>query len=162
MKIKLFSLLLLSSMSTFISCKKDTETVVTEEKTVSEKTVNGSNPEAVKMLTTFYHAYLDEIVTATDLPASEKRLDSLRMAYCDPKLIAHNNAAFENEELDYDPFINAQDADESMRDSVTIKYVENSNNQYEVSCKSAYSDEVITVLVTVGEINGEVKIVALE
>lgn len=83
------------------------------------------------------------------------------MAYCDPKLIARNDAAFENEELDYDPFINAQDADESMRDSVLVKPVENSNNQYEVSFKSDYSDDMITVLVTVGVIDGKAKIVKL-
>ena len=55
----------------------------------------------------------------------------------------------------------SDNAGESIRDSILVKYVENSDNQYEVSFKSNYSDHMITALVTVGVIDGKVKIVKL-
>ena len=104
--IQLRTIFLISiSVILFTSCKKGDE-----------------NPEAKAMLLKFYKSYISEVASSRDLKQMETRLDSLKKIYCTKSLIDSVNVEFEDG-LDYDPFINAQDADSKMLETLSVSYV---------------------------------------
>ena len=71
------------------------------------------------MLKNFYRAYMTSF--AIDPPeVSDIKLDSIRKLYCTKQLTDSLAKAWANSDLDFDPFINAQDADTSNLKSLQI------------------------------------------
>ncbi|HEY1163728.1 MAG TPA: DUF3828 domain-containing protein [Chitinophaga sp.] len=68
---------------------------------------------SMEMLKQFYTAYIAEFLK--DEP-SEKKLHSIRKQYCTAGLLNKIKGA----ELDYDPFLNAQDADEDWLKTLSV------------------------------------------
>jgi len=127
----------------FTSCKKEDE-----------------NPEAKVMLSKFYKSYISEIASSRDLKLMEIRLDSLKKIYCTKSLIDSVNVEFEDG-LDYDPFINAQDADPKMLETLSVSYIKNSKNKYVVKYKNDFSKTETKIYVKVIDNNGQFKISSL-
>jgi hypothetical protein len=93
------------------------------------------------MLRTFYTNYITEISETSDAKKEISYLDSLTHIYCTSSLLEK----IKNEELDYDPFINAQDADIEWLKTLTINKDADVNNLYVVSYLETYSFQQIKI-----------------
>lgn len=69
---------------------------------------------SMEMLKQFYTEYITEILK-TD--PSEKKLKSIKKQYCTAGLLSK----IQSVELDYDPFLNAQDADEDWLKTLSVR-----------------------------------------
>src|SRR4051812_41149288 len=88
-----------------------------------KRSVRDSVSDASTMLKNFYRAYMMTI--AIDQPKiSNVKCDSLRKHYCTKQLIDNIERKWANNDLDYDPFFNAQDADTSNLKSLQIYKVD--------------------------------------
>src|SRR5258706_4807038 len=67
-----------------------------------------TDKEVFSMLKTFYTNY---ILTWNNVSSPEKKLDSILKQYCDPQLLSKIKHKTKTGELDYDPFLKAQDID---------------------------------------------------
>jgi len=67
-----------------------------------------SDKQVFPMLKRFYTSY---ILALNSVPGSEKKLDSILTAYCDGRLLKKIKQRTEAGDLDYDPFLKAQDVD---------------------------------------------------
>ena len=128
----------------FTSCKKEDE-----------------DPEAKAVLSKFYKSYISEVSNSRDLKRMEVRLDSLKKMYCTKSLIDSVNTEFEDG-LDYDPFINAQDADSKMLETLSVSYIKNSKNKYLVKYKNSFSNSETKIYVKIVDENGKFKISSLK
>lgn len=90
----------------------------------------------------------------------KKRLDSLKEIYCTKSLIDSINVEFEDG-LDYDPFIDAQDADSKMLETLSISYLKNSKNKYIVKFKNNFLKTETKIYVKIIDENGQFKISSL-
>lgn len=113
-----------------------------------------------RMLTNFYTAYIKEIASG-DLKF-EKKLDSLKNLNCTKILLDSIANEFEENELDYDPFINAQDASMEMIKTLSIKKINNSKNKFNVQYLDEYSGRKTNMKITIVEENGDFKISSLK
>jgi hypothetical protein len=93
------------------------------------------------MLRTFYTNYITEISETSDVKKEISYLDSLTHIYCTSSLLEK----IKNEELDYDPFINAQDADIECLRTLTINKDAEVSNLYVVSYLETYSFQQINI-----------------
>jgi hypothetical protein len=142
--IQLKTIFLIFSFSIlFTSCKKGNE-----------------NPEAKAMLSKFYKSYISEVASSRDLKQMEIRLDSLKKKYCTKSLIDSINVEFEDG-LDYDPFINSQDADSKMLETLSVTYIKNSRGKYLIKYKNNFSNSETKIQATVVDENGKFKISSL-
>ncbi|KDN55235.1 DUF3828 domain-containing protein [Flavobacterium seoulense] len=149
--IKLVVILLLCS------CKKEqfeSNPVLENEK--SNITV-ATDKQVEKMVTTFYKSYLEEF-SNQDLKESERKLDSIKEKYCTKTLLDSISNEFENNELDYDPFIKGQDVSKDVINSLSVSKVEGSENKFKVNYLDKFSDDKVVILVTVIDENGSFKI----
>ncbi|WP_431216259.1 DUF3828 domain-containing protein [Puia sp. P3] len=73
--------------------------------------------EVFAQLKTFYTSY---ILAFNDLPHSAKKLDAIMKKYCDSQLLSKINKKSESGELDYDPFLKAQDVDTASLKTFTF------------------------------------------
>jgi len=100
-----------------------------------------SGDSAVIMLKQFYTAY----ITADD----EKQLSSLQKKYCTKKILKR---IADDEELDSDPFINAQDTDADWLRTMVINKDAQKPNVYVVSYVNNYTQKrIINKLLVVKE-----------
>lgn len=104
------------------SCKKEQIVSNAELKTEKSNTIK-TDKQMEKMLMTFYTSYLQEF-SNQNLKESERKLDSIKDRYCTKTLLDSISNEFENNELDYDPFIKAQDVSVNMIKSLSINKVE--------------------------------------
>jgi hypothetical protein len=68
--------------------------------------MNDADEEAFGFLREFYTGYM---TTWEDFPTDEKKADSVLAKYCDASLLSEIKRKTVEEELDYDPFLKAQD-----------------------------------------------------
>ncbi|WP_298735473.1 DUF3828 domain-containing protein [uncultured Chitinophaga sp.] len=68
---------------------------------------------SMEMLKQFYKEYIREMLKSS---SSEKKLHSIRKQYCTTGLLNK----IESAELDYDPFLNARDADEDWLKTLSV------------------------------------------
>ena len=129
-----------------ISCKKHDEKNKTESSIIDTKIETESNSKEI--LNTFYVAYLREF-NNPNLKESEKNLDSLKNEYCKKGLLDSISNEFVNNELDYDPFINAQDVSEKMIESLSIENVSGQKNKFRVKFHDNNSEKETNIMVTI-------------
>ncbi|MDX6189718.1 DUF3828 domain-containing protein [Flavobacterium sp. Fl-318] len=129
-----------------ISCKKNDEKNKTELSSTDTKIADESNSKEI--LNAFYVAYLHEF-TNSNLKESERKLDSLKNKYCKKTLLDSISNEFENNELDYDPFINAQDVSEKMIESLSIENVVGQKNKFQVKFHDDSSENKTNIMVTI-------------
>ncbi|MFH6944946.1 DUF3828 domain-containing protein [Flavobacterium sp. FlaQc-50] len=129
-----------------VSCKKSDEKNKTELSSTDTKIADESNSKEI--LNAFYVAYLHEF-TNSNLKESERKLDSLKNKYCKKTLLDSISNEFENNELDYDPFINAQDVSEKMIESLSIENVVGQKNKFHVKFHDNSSENKTNIMVTI-------------
>ena len=153
--------LICSLMVSFLySCKKEQLKPKVALKT--EHSINiGTNHKIEKMLIAFYSSYLKEFVNE-NLQESEGKLDSIKVKYCTKSLLDSISNEFENNELDHDPFIKAQDASSDMMATLTVKKIANSENKFNVQYFEKYAGHRTNIVVTVVDENGSFKISSLK
>ena len=101
-----------------------------------------TNDSAAIMLKQFYTSY----ITASEESLSEKELNLIRKQYCTPKIL---NRIAKDEELDSDPFVNAQDTNMDWLRTLVISKDPQKANVYIVSYLDTYSQKrtIIKLLV---------------
>ncbi len=142
LKIYIFGLFFL----VMISCKND-----------------NSETEIKDRIKNFYTSYIE--ISSSSIPLSEmnKKLDSVTKIYCTKDLLDSISYKFENEELDYDPFINAQDSKMSMLKSLMIFKDKKNENLYTVIYTDDINDSSTTeIVLTIVNENGNYKISSIK
>lgn len=148
------------AVSFLYSCKKEQlkpKVALQTEHSISIVT----NQKIEKMLMAFYSSYLKEFVNE-NFQESEEKLDSIKAKYCTKSLLDSISNEFENNELDYDPFIKAQDVSSDMIATLTVNKVANSENKFNVQYFEKYSGHKTNIVVTVIDENGSFKISTLK
>lgn len=96
-----------------------------------------ADKEVLSMLKSFYTGY---VLTWNNFPTQQEKLDSILKIYCDPNLLSKIRRLTKSGELDYDPFLKAQDVDTASlktfsyrkdpkkADTYTFSYVANGGN----------------------------------
>jgi hypothetical protein len=98
---------------------------------------------ATEMLKEFYTKYITEI--SKNSP-NTKKLNSIRKQYCTAGLLSR----IKELELDYDPFLNAQDTDDSWVKTLAVsKDPKKGKGIYVVSFSDSESKEKITITLSV-------------
>ena len=76
-----------------------------------------ADKEVYAMLQKFYTSY---ILTWNNVPGPEKMLDFILNKYCDAQLLGKIKKRTESGDLDYDPFLKAQDVDTASLKTFTF------------------------------------------
>lgn len=113
---------------------------------------DSSNSKILSTLNAFYKAYISEMSNA-GIP-DEKKLDEIKKKYCTPSLLKK----LAKQEMDYDPFLNAQDSDINILKSISIKRNNQKDNQYLVSYIDSYSKKRILINLMMKNQNNNFKI----
>lgn len=119
-----------------------------------------SDVQALAMLKNFYTTYMTEVAIGKP-PASEKKIDAIQKKYCTPALISKIKRLQQSGDLDWDPFIKAQDSNiESVKTLVVKKGA--TSNSYVVSYTDIYSHSTISINVILTKLNGSFKIASVD
>lgn len=106
---------------------------------------SSTDEQIISMLKEFYTAYITE---NAKMPADFTKINLIKKKYCTANLLSK----IEKEELDYDPFLNAQDSNTEWLKTLTIKKDTKENNLFQVSYKDTYSGtQVIIKLIVIKE-----------
>jgi hypothetical protein len=123
------------------------EKELTDDTTISSQSIEHIQPSStdkqiVIFLKEFYTNYINE---NSKMPRNEKNIDKIKRKYCTNNLINKIN----NEELDFDPFLNAQDCQEEFLKTLSINKGAGEFDTYVVSYMDDYSKTKITIELTV-------------
>jgi hypothetical protein len=110
---------------------------------------DSSDQEKIKVLKEFYRAYTTEI---QHIDLNSERLDSIEKKYCTQKLLDW----WENEELNYDPFINAQDLNPELYKILNIYRDNSRENKFIVTYnyfenKPEYESKIELIVIRSGD-----------
>lgn len=92
------------------------------------------------------------------MPVNLEKIDSIKNLYCSPKLLD----SLQQQEPDYDPFINAQDLDDDLNKKLSIAKDTPAESIYITSYMDNYHHRKIKIKLWVKEIAGHYKITNLE
>ncbi len=113
-----------------------------------------SDGQIIKDLTNFYTLYITE--SSKNQP-NERQLNLIKHKYCSDKLLRKLSL----EELDYDPFLNAQDCDIEWLKTLTITKDNKSKNKYIVGFIDNFSNKKNTIKLIISIISNKPKIIAI-
>ncbi len=106
--------------------------------------------EKEKFLLAFYEEYITELSASS---INLEQINLIKSKYCTPKLL---NKLLD-EELDFDPFLDAQDIDKEILK--TLKVTEDSlKNNFIISYSTGFQDEIVEIKLNLLLINNELKI----
>jgi len=108
----------------------------------------------IKMLNNFYHEYIPLVENSLDF----KKIEKLQKDNCSAVFYKE----YLNWEIDYDPFINAQDANSESLNSLTIERIKKRNKTFRVTYISPYNQKIIEIVITLDIIEGDYKIVGID
>ena len=116
---------------------------------IAEK--NSSDKQIVEMLKKFYNEYLIEIER---MPLNQRKMNLIKQKFCTSKLLKKIDLL----ELDYDPFVNAQDFDSEVLK--TIKFTKDSKNLniYKACYVYSFNKKNICIKLRIIKVNGNFKI----
>lgn len=106
--------------------------------------------EISAMLKKFYTDYIEEM--SKDFPDTNK-LQILKKKFCTPRLLAK----LQDRDLDYDPFLNAQDADKKWAENIKISKGF-TDLQYNVLYYDSFMNRWVTIRLVVLRENNHYKI----
>ena len=99
---------------------------------------NTSDEQILGMLKSFYSSYITE---NAKMPLNIAKIKSIEEKYCTINLLSK----LENQELDYDPFLKAQDSNIDWLKTLTIKRDSTKQDLYNVSYIEIYSNTKVTI-----------------
>lgn len=108
----------------------------------------------INMLKAFYTEYITE---SSKEPADAKKIDAIKKKYCTAKFLKELDAKMAAGELDYDPFVSAQDFDINWLKSLKIE-PSVTFNVFRVSYDMNFEDEPALIRPIVGWEKGKFKI----
>jgi hypothetical protein len=114
--------------------------------------------EVVTMLRDFYTSYINQYSFETNTRTLELNTSNLRKKYCTASLLDKINKETEAENLDFDPFLNAQDANADAIKTLTFVADQSNGNLYVVSYIEPYSKTKISIKLTVVKTTDGLKI----
>jgi len=114
---------------------------------------NHADQQIISRLKTFYTEY---IIQMEKLPDKTKT-DSLKLAYCTSDLLQ----TIESQQLDYDPFLKAQDCDKEWLKTLTISKNHDREGEYRIGFLDSFKGETTEIIVKVVSENGVYKIDSL-
>ena len=82
--------------------------------------------QIIAMLEEFYKSYITEMISSTPPKLVDEKLDSIKSEYCTTNLLQK----VEEQELDYDPFLNAQDSKSECLETLNITIDSIKSNSY--------------------------------
>lgn len=137
-----------------VSSTEDSDTSRNIVKGIIPSDITRTNPMSVNpddstgsiFIRTFYKEYL--------LGFDKDFADSVRRKYCTPELIEK----LANKELDYDPFLNAQDFDDDLLKTLDIKKSNTPQGYYIASYVDGYSKKKVYIVMSLAGHDGEYKI----
>ena len=116
-----------------------------------QKQNNSSEKEIVEMLKNFYKEYISE---SAKMPMNEKKINSIKKKYCTSKLLQKIDLL----ELDYDPFVNAQDFEPTLLKTIKFNKIFKSNNIYKACYVWDFNNKTICVKLSIKKVNNSFKI----
>jgi hypothetical protein len=96
--------------------------------------------QVTRMLYSFYRAYISACAEL-----NQSKVDSIQNKYCTQKLLKIINKMFEEQTLDYDPFLKSQMIDLTMLNKNTIRKDSIRENIYYFSYFRPYYNKYITI-----------------
>jgi hypothetical protein len=117
------------------------------------KAAQAQTDSAKLMLSNFYKAYIPTF----DMPGAAMS-SKIQKQYSTAKLTAWLKKQFEEEELDYDPYVNAQDADQDWLKTIQINKDAKTPNLYIVSFFDNYEKKRFYVRLFVAKEGNKYKI----
>lgn len=105
--------------------------------------------KGIEFLKTFYTDYIS---ACSATPQNTADLERLKREFLSEELMEELKVA----ELDYDPFLNAQDCDISWVKTLQIEVIESGNKDYQVSYNDGYG--IKTIIVSLQEKNDKLRI----
>lgn len=133
----------------FTSCKNNT---LDKKNPPQEKEFNDES--GIEMLTHFYTEYIPLIENSLVIADMTK----MQKANCSEAFYKE----YKNWEIDYDPFINAQDASSEWLNSLSIQRLNDRDKTYLVAYISSYDQKTIEITLTLDVIDGKYKIVGID
>lgn len=127
--------------------------VIYSNSTIAQEKSDDSG--VIKVLRKFYTAYISEIANNE---GNEKQLQKLKQQFCTNALIKK----IENAELDYDPIINAQDADTAWLKSLEISKDKQKELTYTISYIDIYDQKKTVVTIKIKKVKESYKIDSIE
>ncbi|QHS63210.1 DUF3828 domain-containing protein [Chitinophaga agri] len=112
----------------------------TEQGSANDQDIEAQN---IRMLQEFYSKYDAELEKEQNY--SEEVLDGIKQQYCTKKLLERLRADLDSGYIDADPFINAQDTDGHMMETLRIVKVPKEKDIYEASYRWADDSTKITI-----------------
>lgn len=123
----------------------------------TERSNSTSDEQIISLCENFYISYITEISEGT-LVNSDKRLDSIKQIYCTSDLLKNFWRKMENNEMDWDPFIKAQDANIKCLKTLNVGKNTQQINWYFVSYIDNYNGEKVVIELKYIKDNGSYKI----
>lgn len=119
------------------------QTIITEK--------NSSDKQIVEMLKKFYNEYLTEI---DKMPLNQKKINLVKQKFCTSKLLKKIDLL----ELDYDPFVNAQDFDSEVLKTIKFTKDSKSLNIYKACYIYSFNKKNICIKLRIIKTNNNFKI----
>jgi hypothetical protein len=94
----------------------------------SQAQTQSSDEQIMKMLNDFYKSYITTF-SGMPSPANTAKLKALKKKYCTATLLSK----IAKDELDYDPFLKAQDSDPELLKTLAVKKDPKKPNGYQVT-----------------------------
>lgn len=111
----------------------------------------GNDSKAMDSLKAFYKDYIKE---SSKVPADNAKIESLKTKHCTAKYLGQ----LADQELEADPFLNAQDVEEKWADNLEITPDGVTQNQFSVCYTASFDNSKHCVEVTMVEDGGSWKI----
>ena len=147
---KLISIILFCYV--FVSCtSKDNSSYKNKVSTTKSTKITNHDIVKINFLEEFYKRYILLVANNIEIEPLKKLIE----VSCDENLIIK----IDNSDIDYDPFLNAQDANEESINSLEIKKCSNESDIFCVSYLWDSSSEKTNIKLRVSIINGKPKIV---
>lgn len=118
---------------------------------VKSQTNKYSEKEIITMIKSFYTAYITE---TSKMPPDFNKIEVIKKEYCTLSLLNK----IEMQELDYDPFLKAQDCDAETLKTLSIKKDIKQKNLFYVSYNDNYTKTEITIKLIIKKENDSYKI----
>lgn len=118
---------------------------------ISSPVQDDSDKQILSMLKSFYSNYITE---NSKMPPNQKNIKLIKNKYCTSTFLKK----IDKQELEYDPFLNAQDCKIEWLKTLTIRKDSIRNNLYYVSYINNYNNQHIIIKVIVVKLNQLYKI----
>lgn len=112
---------------------------------------NTSNEEIVQMLKSFYKEYVNE---NDKMPVNDEKVELIKKKYCTSKLLKKMGLI----ELDFDPFIDAQDFESTLLKTIEISKDKKINNIFKACYFTTFNNKTVCVKFRIAKVNNTFKI----